>query len=390
MIKETLSKDSDFILAFIKLIKDFRLSISKDFEKILITIHEGKNPERELERILSPSAEFNEYMKHILNNPHSNENLILDSDYNMLENRFKIYLHQIETRMSLVFFIGIFFPLGLCFLIMFYKILILISVFFIPVFYLLINNLFKKLIKNDTFLFGIINSFSKSEKKKFYEFIYFMKNFAYCLQENVSPESAFRNAYSTIEYHLECLQSPLKNQVASLLNLSNTFENMIGNLKKQMKSVRYYLILDIVKEIVTINAFNSSKMIFSILKIVSQHQKLEKKLETIMKGEKFKVYIFLFLLPIIISTIGGMFPVFTVIINNLNLEEMIVSQNPFTYLFSFEFIIIYSTLLTCVLISSYFFLKTINSSRINEISVLIFILFSILFIISFYNSIYFL
>jgi hypothetical protein len=157
-----------------------------------------------------------------------------------------------------------------------------------------------------------------------------------------------------------------------------------------MKSVRYYLILDIIKEIVSNNALNSSKKIFGILNIISNHQKLERKLETVMKGEKFKVFMFLFLLPTIIGAIGGMFPIFTLLIENLNLKEMMNPQNLFEIILSFDFIIIYLTLFACILISSYFLLKTIKSSRINAFLTVIFIVYSLLFFLSFYSAITFL
>jgi len=373
----------DFVLISI-IFFTLALSISYRFNKI----HEGLIPETELIRIITPSLDFNNYMKNYVLGPQINENLILEGDYNMLERRFKVYLRQIETRMSLVFFIGVFFPLALCFLIMFYRALLYFSFIFLPFFFLLINSLFKNLIKNDGFLFGLLNNYNKLEKRKFSAFIFFLKNFAFQLQENSSPESAFLYAYSNSEAQLELLQTTFKNQINNLLSLSSTFSEMLDLLKQQMKSIRYYLIIDIIKEIVKNNAFNSSKKILSILNIISSHQKLEMKLETVMKGEKFKVFMFLFLLPIIIGAIGGLFPIFTLFVENLNLTELINSQNLIELLFSLDFLIIYFVLLTCILISSYFFLKVINSTRINTSLAFIFIIFSLLFIFSFYNAIF--
>ena len=390
ILKESLSKDSDFILSFINLIKSYKIPISKTFNSILIKIHEGYNPERELSKIITPSDEFNNYIKNFVLGPALNDNHVLEIDSNMLEHRFKVYLHQLETRMSLIFFIGVFFPLGYCFLILFYKSFIIFSIFFLPLFFFLINALFKKLIRNDAFLFGLLGSYNKFEKRKFNEFIYFLKNFAFQLQENLSPESAFINACFNTNIELEILSIPFKNQISNLLTLSTTFAEMIDLLKHHMKSVRYYLILDIIKEIVSNNALNSSKKIFGILNIISNHQKLESKLETVMKGEKFKVFMFLFLLPIIIGTIGGMFPIFTLLIENLNLKEIMKPQNLFEIILSFDFIIIYLTLFACILISSYFLLKTIKSPRINACLTIIFIVYSLLFFLSFYSAISFL
>jgi len=390
ILKESLSKDSDLILAFIQLIKNYKIPISKNFESVLIKIHQGAIPEIELSEIITPSSDFNNYIKNVVLGPQLSDGFILEDNYSMLERRFKIYLRQIETRMSLVFFIGVFFPLGLCFLIMFYRTMLNISFFFLPFFFLLINGIFKNLIKNEGFLFGLLNNYKKIEKRKFSEFTYFLKNFAYQLQENSSPELAFLNAYSVSSAQLELLQSPLKNQITSLTNLSNTFAEMLNLLKQRMQSIRYYLIIDIIKELVNNNAYNSSEKIFVILKIISTHQKLEKKLDTIMKGEKFKVFLFLFLLPTIIGTIGGMFPIFTLLVENLYLTEMLNPQNLLELIFSLDFFLIYLILLICILISAFFFLKAINMSRINSCLTFISIIYSLLFFFSFYSAINFL
>lgn len=390
ILKESLSKDADLILAFINLIRNYNIPISKNFESVLIKIHEGSVPEAELSKIVTPSLDFNNYMKNYIFGPQINDTLIIEGDYNMLERRFKVYLRQIETRMSLVFFIGVFFPLGLTFLIMFYRSLLNFSFFFLPIFFLLINTLFKNLVKNNSFLFGLLNNYNKIEKKKFSEFIHFLKNFAYQLQENKSPESAFINAFSISKSQIELLELPFKNQITALLNFSNTFTETLDLLKISMKSIRYYLILDIIKELVRKNAYNSSIRILGILNIISTHQKLERKLETVMKGEKFKVFMFLFLLPIIIGTIGGMFPLFAMIVEDLNFMDLLNTQNLFELVFCMDFLIIFIVLLSSILISSYFFLKVINSSKIKSFLVLIFIIYSLLFIFSFYNALAFL
>ena len=387
ILRESQSKDSDFILSFIHLLKDYQLPISKTFESTLINIYEGANPENELRKIITPSADFNEYVNNVILGTSLNEDFIQDEDYTMLERRFKVYLKQIETRMSIVFFIGVFFPLGLCFLIMFNRTLINLSILFPFVFFLLINTLFRNLIKNDGFLLGLLNNNNKIERKKFIEFTHFLKSFAYQLQESISPEIAFKNAYSNSYIQLEVLQKPLKKHITSLLNLSCTFAEMIDLLKQQLVSIRYYLILDLIKELVNSNAQNSSKKVFSILKIISTHQKLEKKLEIVLRGEKLKVSLFLFLLPIIIGAIGGMFPIFTLLIGNLNLKEMINPRNLVELIFSMDFLIIYSTLLICVMISSFFFLKTIKSIRFKSFLALICLFYTLLFIISFLSAI---
>ena len=58
-------------------------------------------------------------------------------DYNekSSEKNFKIFLRDIESKISILFFIGLFFPISLCFLIIFKIIDVIFLLFFIPFFF---------------------------------------------------------------------------------------------------------------------------------------------------------------------------------------------------------------------------------------------------------------
>ncbi|MFX1589074.1 MAG: hypothetical protein ACFFC1_13050 [Promethearchaeota archaeon] len=384
ILQKSLSDDSDLALVFIKLVKGYDLPISKNFESILKRIQEGYNPEEELNNFVSPSKDFNNYLKELIANNFKTQNSFNKNDTNSLENKFKVYLKQIETRLSIIFFTGLFTPLGLGFLILFNRINLYILLILIPFFFILQRILFKKFIKSDIFLLGLLNNYSKKEKKNFEDFLSFLKSFAIKLQNNISPEKALITSYFFHKDKLSQINKSLQNQINRLLSFTCSFNEMMEFLQYELKSFRYWIIIDVLKKILIENAYESSEKIYDILNFISKHKKLEKKLEIIMKGEKFKVLIFLFLLPIIMGAIGGMFPLFILIaqespLNNPN-ETFVLSL-----MISYEFLTIFLSLLICTSISSYYFLKIINHKKITSLILISCILFILIFFLSYFN-----
>jgi len=384
ILQKSLSNDSDFALVFIRLIKDYNLPISESFEVIIKRVQEGYNPEKELDNFVSPSEDFNKYLKELIADNFKTQINFNKNDFSSLENKFKVYLKQIETRLSIIFFTGLFTPLGLGFLILFNRINLYILLMLIPLFFILQRILFKKFIKSDIFLLGLLNNYSKKEKKNFEDFLSFLKSFAIKLQNHISPENALINSYFFHKDKLSQIIKSLQIQINRLLNFTCSFNEMMEYLQYELKSFRYWIIIDVLKKILIENAYESSEKIFDILNFISKHKKLEKKLEIIIKGEKFKVLIFLFLLPIIMGAIGGMFPLFVLIAQEIPLN------NPngiyiLSLMVSYEFLTIFFSLLVCTLISSYYFLKIINYEKITPLMLISCILFILIFFLSYFN-----
>ena len=358
LVKNTLSENSDMTMVFINLIKNFHLPISENFKLFLARIHEGEIPENELLKLTTPSEDFNSYLENLLINNFNYEKNLNEIEETNLEKNFRIILRDIEAKISIVFFIGLFFPIGLCFLILFQQIHYFLMILFIPLFFILLNFLYKKLIKIDVFLIGLLNEYSDKERRKFEEFLFFLKSFAIHLRTNISPEMAFIKSYSQNKENLKILRSPINNQVSNLLSFSGSFSDIIELLKSELSSIRYNLILDSIEKMIYENAYFSSNKIFEILDIISQHRRLESKLGIIIKGEKFKVFLFLFLLPIIIGAIGGMFPFVVTLTNNQDINLTSFSSSNYSSLINI--LLIFLTLLFSNLTSSYYFLKIVH------------------------------
>jgi hypothetical protein len=240
----------------------------------------------------------------------------------------------------------------------------------------------KKFLKNNFFLLGLINNYSKVEKAKFSEFISFLISFALNLQKNSSPELAFVRAYSQNELQYNILEKPLKTQISHLLNLSLTFNEILEKLQIELKSIRYKIILNVIGKLVAQNAYLSHEKISEILNEISIHQTLENKLEIIIKGERFKVLLFLFLLPIIIGGIGGLIPLFNIIMGKLSINGILSFSILFELIFNYSSIITFLSLLFCVNISSHYFLKIISYERKS----MLIVLSNVIFILAFFST----
>ena len=128
-------------------------------------------------------------------------------------------------------------------------------------------------------------------------------------------------------------------------------------MKSELKSERYNIILDTIEKMIENNAYYSSEKVMDIINTLLKHRRLEEKLGIIIKGEKFKVLLFLFLLPLIIGAIGGMFPLVYMMTNNSYDSNLPSNTEYITLINFFDSFIIFLTLLICNTITSYYFLK---------------------------------
>ncbi len=387
LIYNTLKKNSDYCISFIKLIKNYKIPISNDFNNILKRIHEGSTPEDELLKTITPSKDFNRYLKNLIVNHFDFRAEFNEFKENTLQKNYKIFLREVQSKISIIFFIGTFFPIGLCFLILFQLINLIILILLIPFYLYFLNFLSSKFVHKNTYLIGFINNNSNVEKKKFNEFLLFLESFAMNLKNNISPEKSFLKSYIQNKNEYVILKQTLKNQLTRLLNFNCSFRDMIQFFKLELKSVRYNLILDAIEKFVDENAKLSSEKIIDIINLVYKHQKLEKKLNIIIKGEKFKIFFFIFLLPILIGAISGMFPFFVLMTRNINSITPTISIG-FNNLINYYYIIMLSfVFVSSISITSNNFLNIIQYQNKSLIIVICNLIFLLTFLSSFINTI---
>ncbi|MFX1389631.1 MAG: hypothetical protein ACFE9Z_06150 [Promethearchaeota archaeon] len=382
IIVKTLKPNSDYYFSFIKLINEYKIPYLRKFKIILENIHEGKTPEAEISNIITPSKDLNVYLKNLLIDNFSNSYDFNEFKNNSLELSFKIYLKEIQSKISIIFFIGVFFPIGLCFLILFQIINIIMMILIVPIFLYLLNLLCKKFIGRNSYMLGVLNDYSGQEKKKFKEFLLLLKTFAIKLKDNISPERAFQKAYIENRNLFIILDRTIKNQLSHLLNINCSFADLIRHFKVELNSIRYTAVLEAIERFIGENPYYSNEKIFDLLNVLQKHQKLEKKLEIIIKGEKFKIFFFIFLLPILIGAITGMFPFFTLItrnISSINLLIFIDFNNLINIYYLATLLLIFTFSIS--IISSYF-LKIIKFNN----KFIVILITNLLFVLTFISS----
>jgi len=385
LIQKSLEKSADYAVTFINLIKDYNLPISENFKNIIKKLQEGENPEDELFNIITPSEDFNRYLKELIITNYEYSEIVENIDGNSLEKRFKIFLKQIESKLSIIFFIGLFYPLGLSFLILFQRVNTFLTLLLLPIYFIILKLLYKKFVRTDHYLIGLMNDYSKLERKRYDEFLLFLKGFAINLRRNLAPETSFLNSYTQNKSHFVLLMEPIQAQISRLLNFNCSFEEMLDFLKLDLKSIKYGIIIEIIKRIVYQNAYESSQKILQILEVIHKHQNLERKLEVIVKGEKFKVFLFLFLLPVIIGGIGGMFPFFILLLEDIDLNNGMISPNFFTLILTQDVFFLFGSLLFCLSITSLYFLKIIRKEKMVSLIFIVNIVYTLIFFFSFFN-----
>ncbi len=377
LIQNSLSSKIDHIVYFINFMKDYNLTISRKFENMISLIQLGEKPETLISKLITPSKDLNQYIKNLLITdfkPNTPSELLVEKT---LEKRFNIFLKQIDSKLSIIFFIGLFFPLSLSILIIFQKVSLFYLFPILFLYYLILRMLNKKFLKEDFLLIGMLREHTKEEKEKFDQFLIFLTSFALNLKKKIAPELAFMNAYSNVKAEHGILRLNFENQISKLLNLSVSFDDFVNNINIELNSPRYKLIFNVLTKIISVNAYLSNEKIFEILTIISKHQKLEKRLEIIFKGEKFKILLFLFLLPIIIGGIGGIFPMFNMILGDLTL-----GMNYAYLALRMETVIIFTALLISVIISSNYFLNITKYKRKTILLLLSSSLYIFIFFIS--------
>lgn len=382
LIRKASEYHSDPPLQFIKLMVDYNISISKDFKEMLFKIHCGVNPEFLLRRYYSHSREFNQYLDTLLLSNFRELNSQNNKRINSLEESFKVYLKEITTKLSIIFFIGIFFPIGLCFFLFLLPINHFVIICFIPLFFLLLNLLFDKFISKNHYLIGMSKQNSKHEATKLNQFIVLIEKFALNLKNNVSPEKAFLNAYIKERNNVGLIEPYLDNNIKQFFNGIQNFIDMLDHFKRSLNSMRYRVMIDTIVKMLKENAYLSSSKILKIIQILRNHQHLQKELLILIRGERFKTLVYLFLLPVIIGSIGALSPFLSTIVNILiRFEDPEMITFKLTLTLIVDIIIIYSTLVLTNSISSYYFLSIINFQ--SKVVLIIFsdIIFSLIFIL---------
>ena len=184
------------------------------------------------------------------------------------------------------------------------------------------------------------------------------------------------------------LNEKLDNNISQLISLQYTLKDLINRLKLEFNSPRYKIILNVIENMFEQSAYYTSEKISDILDIIDKHRRLEEKFKIIIKGEQFKVIVFVIALPIILGVLGGLLPLLVAIMEYMeDFERLEKVQNFYELVSIMDIIIVFIVLFLCNIISTYYFLKIIHYERSNIIIVISEILFVLIFCITLLFSI---
>ncbi len=374
---------SDLGIIFTKLIIQFKLPISHRFKEIFSKMLIGHSLENQLKLLITPSLDFNYYIKDLLLSNFSIDERYFDESKE--EKHFKKVIRNLKVKLGIMFFIGFFFPIILCVIILFELIPLVYSIFLLPFIILCLFFLYQKLIKNNSSLIGVVDGFNLYEKQKFIEFLKFLETLAAFLLKK-SPELSFAEACFAIKPRFKVLKKILSYQTARLLSLQVTLKNMIKSLKTELEDNRYSILMNIIYKMMIKSSKGTSDKIRDILIILRRHKNLEERFSEIIKSNKIIALLLVFLFPIILGAIGGFLPLFMAAIEILR-ESDILALNSYTKISFFELIKIndvimtFVILLACTLITSYFFMKIVRYKRFKIILFLTCFIFIVSFLV---------
>ncbi|MFX1365833.1 MAG: hypothetical protein ACFFCE_00270 [Promethearchaeota archaeon] len=390
LIKTIKDQKSDLCLSFIKLVMDYKLPISDNFKFIHGKIHLGYVPEEELLLIETPSKDFNSYISELMIKNFGHDYDIEDYDENSSEKNFRILIKSLQTKIGIIFFTGLFFPLVLSSFILFQQINIFFALFIATSLLFLMYWMFKKMVRINIGLIGVLDEYSGVREKQFDEFLLFLEVLALTLKNNYSPEVAFIKAYSKSKTYLSLLNDTFYKQISYLISFQYTFKDLINNLKLILDSPRYKVILDVIYDMLKKSAYYSSKKITDILAILDRHRRLEEKFRLIVSGKKFLVKVFIFIFPGILGAIGGMLPLVIAIVRNMNYtENMQEISSLYELVDILDVILIFSILIICTVITCYYFLKIVRHKRTYVIILISIFIYILVYLQSFMFSITF-
>ena len=292
----------DPLLNFIDLIDESYADLVGPMQDLKKRIRKGEDIEETLSRIHFPSKKMHDFFSNLIYYISDSRYLQLNqTDENELA--YQTFSKGLETRLSIMFFIGIFFPLGLGFLMVLGQIDILTLILSIPFFSLILSIIKKKLLNDNLILVGSSIHSSNAEIEEYNLILAFYRQLSFNLKI-YPPEKAILFTYEAISKNITKNYSDI---VAKLNKYSIDYHFFFKMLTNELKSIRSKLLIQNLPVLLDYNSENVSETMLNILKIVEKHLALQNERLTIYNAEKIKASLFSYLLPIILGFLSTVF-----------------------------------------------------------------------------------
>ncbi len=337
------------ILNLIDLLETSYLDLSEPLKEVKKNIIRGEDIESSLNKIKIASKKIQAFFSNLIL-------YISDSRYlqfnqgTINELEYKTFSKGLETRLSVLFFIGIFFPLGLGFMMILGQIDALTLILSIPFYGLILYMNKKKMLKDNHILLGTTANSSHAERKEFNKVLAFYRQLSFNLKR-YPPEKAI---ILTSDDLIEGFSPNYSEFISKLKKYSIDYKTFFKLLVNDLHYVRSKILFQNLPVLLDYNSQNVSETMLDILSLIEKHLELQNERDVIYNAEKIKASLFSFVLPMILGFLSTVFLFFsklsmdfTTNVNLFGIFTKISSFELFMYILSqiimiFQVVLIFS------------------------------------------------
>ena len=346
--------------------------VSKEFKKMILNINHGVKPELSLLKYAEnqPCESFKSRMSNLIHSKFDRNYIIkeLEKDSSEIDLEYEKSNKELESKLILIIGFAIFIPILISMLFSFYSLSsnYLIIIFF-PIYYLVSRFIEKKTFPKGMMLFGDFTQEAMIQETEFNDLLDFFILFCNQLRETLSPERSLILAFMDYE---GVLHKKFKKTLNYLLMHNFSLINFFEELKIIVKNNQSKRFIDLISRMVLFDSNKASERILYVISRIKQNQNLITKRKLIFASHKFKIHILCIILNGILGLISSISPLISISSANIFSQDLAYSSQ-MQPLFNFFPIFI---LLGTISAYSTFFILSIFQIKQKEIKTVIFFL----------------
>jgi len=258
----------------------------------------GSLPEDILSRVRTFSTDFNTFMTTCSNV----DNIQRYCDEREDFSEYKVFMRTLESRIVILVAEGIFFPIAAVFLFMFQSLPVPLIIAFVAIHVVLLRLVARWLLKKRFSLIVYQEILIADKDTDIDKFLEFLEILARLLRRN-SPEVAIARlldeASSAVLQHLHVERNFLE---------ALSFDEFLDNIVVHARSNLVRMIIGLVQQLRAYASDQFGTLLQSMIDELKEQKKLDKEKSEILKGERFKIYVLIACLPLILAILTGILP----------------------------------------------------------------------------------
>jgi hypothetical protein len=265
----------------------------------------GKAPESSVKQHFYPSKRMREYINNLFSRNNNQKNQATWNQDSNAEEAFIEFSKSLESRISITFFVGLFFPIGVAFLTLLGFMSEIQLVLSVPLLMLILSRIQSHFLKSKITLVGSFNDGDTTDDE-YLTILRMIEEFAHYL-EKFPPEYAI---YAALRDRSNSIEALFGIRGSNLIPIGTPFSECIKIMLGYVNGRRTRLLLQNVNSSIELDSFQTSGRIVKLLDVIRKNIKIQNERKQIIKAEQFKAIVFIFLLPMILGVLSGLFPTF--------------------------------------------------------------------------------